>query len=322
MKVLFNSYPVAFACPGGGEVQLLQTKNYLNSLNVETSFFDQWNPQFQSVDLIHYFSTQGGSLNFCGYVKKINKPLAISPILWTRSGAYDMREIKKVLDTASILLPNSDIESNVLSEDFDIPLEKFHTVHNGIDESFFNSLNISPEKFRKEFNIQGPFFLNVANIEHRKNQTNLAKALINFKGDHQLILIGNCRDHKYLDEIIKIGNGRIRYIGYIDHHSELLKSAYLACDGFVLPSLLETPGLAALEAAALGCNILITSEGSTKEYFEDKAIYVNPNSTESITEGLEKLANTPENINLIETMRKFTWLNSAKQTLEAYKKIC
>ena len=36
---------------------------------------------------------------------------------------------------------------------------------------------------------------------------------------------------------------------------------------------METPGLAALEAAALGIPIIVTSEGSSKEYFGEIKTY-------------------------------------------------
>ena len=72
MRVLFNTYPVAFDCPGGGEMQLLKCKQALESLGVEVLLFDPWRPQFEQVDVVHYFSVQGGSMNFCDYVKRLS----------------------------------------------------------------------------------------------------------------------------------------------------------------------------------------------------------------------------------------------------------
>jgi len=43
----------------------------------------------------------------------------------------------------------------------------------------------------------------------------------------------------------------------------MLASAYAACDVFVLPSMFETPGIAALEAGLAGAKIVITKYGGT-----------------------------------------------------------
>ena len=58
-----------------------------------------------------------------------------------------------------------------------------------------------------------------------------------------------------------------------------------------MPSLLETPSIAALEAAKTGKKILITEVGSAFEYFENFAIYLNPSSIESCKEGILQILN-------------------------------
>ena len=56
VTVLFNTYPVAFDCPGGGEIQLLQYEEHLAEQNIRVLRYDPWHPQFDYVDIIHYFS--------------------------------------------------------------------------------------------------------------------------------------------------------------------------------------------------------------------------------------------------------------------------
>ncbi len=322
MKVLFNTYPIAFDCPGGGEIQLIKTQQALVEQNHEVLFYNQWKPQLHEAEVIHYFSVFGGSSVFCGYVKQLGKKLAVSPILYPHRDLekYPMPEIISVLNMADLILPNSHIEAELLSKVCNIPIEKFHVVYNGIDASFMTDPAFDESLFRKKFDVQGKYLLCVGNIENRKNQLQLARALKNT--DHQLILLGNIRDQNYFNEMMAASNQKIKYLGHLPHDSDLLRSAYLGCEAFVLPSLLETPGLAALEAAALGSKVLVTQVGSTTEYFENLAVYVDPDSNESILNGIHKILTTPKNDQLKEHVRsKFSWKNTALQTLAAYQKI-
>ena len=45
MKVLFNTWGGAYFNPGGGEVQLNFSKEYLEKQNIQVELFNQWNPQ-------------------------------------------------------------------------------------------------------------------------------------------------------------------------------------------------------------------------------------------------------------------------------------
>ena len=87
-----------------------------------------------------------------------------------------------------------------------------------------------------------------------------------------------------------------------------MRSAYAACDAFVLPSLLETPGLAALEAppAARGCSV--TREGSAREYFGDQVTYVDPLDVDDIRNGIRRaLESTPSPALRVRIVSDFTW---------------
>jgi glycosyltransferase involved in cell wall biosynthesis len=322
MRILFNTYPVAFDCPGGGEIQLLKSKQALEDNGIEVVLYNQWNPQLNNVDVVHYFSVQGGSSNFCNYVKNKGIPLVISPILWINENnytLYPLDEINHLINISNLLLPNSVSESHNLSKYFDVSSNKIFVINNGIDLSFFKS-SVSSKLFTDEFKIEKPFLLNVANIEKRKNQLSLIKAM---KGlDLDLILLGNIRDKEYFQACLEEGNNFVRYLGYLPHNSKLLISAYYACEAFVLPSLLETPGLAALEAAATGAKIIITEEGCTQEYFQDLATYVSPLNISSIRNGIVYEISKQKRPEIISHIReKFTWQTTARQLIKAYSQV-
>ena len=261
-------------------------------------------------------------MNFCGYVKNIGLPLVISPILWPAGdlSGYPMEEIRTLLHTSDIALPNSDMEGDLLADVFNIERDKFHTVYNGIDRIFIDDDESTGDLFRNEYNIDGDFILFVGNIEKRKNQVNVARAVRN--SGLNVVMLGNIRDKNFYKEMMNESGGNIRYLGYLPHDSGLLRSAYRACDLFILPTMLETPGLAALEAAAMGTKIVVTREGSTREYFEDMVTYVNPLSPEDILSGIQKELGLTRDTALQKHVReKFTWENTARQTLSAYRHV-
>jgi len=320
VRVLFNTYPVAFGCPGGGEIQLLKCKEALELLGVDVVLFDPWHPQFDSVDLVHYFSVQGGSMNFCHYVKQIGLPLAISPVLWlTKENRrqFPLGEIRTLLERSDCVLPNSAAEQQQLAEEFDLDVEKMSVIPNGVDVEF--ALPADPADFRRHFDIPGPFLLNVANVEPRKNQRLLAQVARKLQID--LVLLGRARDPECLRGVLDAGAGRVRHLGALDHADPLLKSAYASCEVFVLPSLLETPGLAALEAAAQGAKVVITSVGSTRDYFQELATYVEPSSEQSLRQGIEAQWSAEANGELrSHVLANFTWDQAGKALVDAYER--
>ncbi|PZV09181.1 MAG: glycosyl transferase [Leptolyngbya sp.] len=324
MRVLFNTYPVAFDCPGGGEIQILKCKEALASRGIEVLLYDQWQPQFDQADIVHHFSVYGGSSVFCNYVKNRGLPLVISPILWItqtsyRASLYPVDEIRHLLNIGDHLLPNSQAEAEALASIFEVSLEKFTPIVNGVDEHFLEPLP-DPQIFLDAFQVQSPFLLNVANIEPRKNQLNLVKAIRDL--DIPLVIFGNIRDRAYYDHCVELAQGCMTHLGYLPNHSELLRSAYAACELFVLPSTLETPGLAALEAAATGAKLVITREGCTQEYFGGEAAYVDPNSVDNIREAILMQLSAP----LKETLRQhvkanYTWQRAAQQLYQIYSQL-
>ena len=134
--------------------------------------------------------------------------------------------------------------------------------------------------------------------------------------DKKLVLIGHIRDPKYAEEVFTEGGEQVIHIGTLPHGSELHRSAYAACEVFCLPSTLETPGLAALEAAACGAKMVVTEEGATKEYFGDNVLYCSPTSVEDIC---NKLLDAQTKLKV--TINKhFLWREAMNSLLTYYHK--
>ncbi|WP_005028237.1 glycosyltransferase [Bilophila wadsworthia] len=318
VTVLFNTYPVAFDCPGGGEIQLLQYEEHLAEQNIRVLRYDPWHPQFDYVDIIHYFSVQPGAWRFCWHVTEMRKmPLVISPIVWIREHKehYPLWEIRSLMDMATAVLPNSRAECDQLIELFEVNPEKCTPIVNGVDDIFFKT--VSASLFRETFSLTEPFILCMGNIESRKNQLRLIQAVKGL-GLH-LVLAGQDREADYAEHCRAVADETVHFVGRLEHKSELQRSAYAAASVLALPSSLETPGLVALEAGATGCRLALTSEGCTKEYFGDFACYLDYHKVDSIRTAIEKALTLPRSEQLSAFVKeKYTWHRAAQQLADVY----
>jgi glycosyltransferase involved in cell wall biosynthesis len=79
----------------------------------------------------------------------------------------------------------------------------------------------------------------------------------------------------------------IRHIGFLDQ--TLLREWYHRAAVFVLPSLYEPFGLAALEAAQVGCPLVLSDIPSLREIWADAAVFVEPEDPEALAYEINRL---------------------------------
>lgn len=291
MKILYYTYPWAFDCLGGGERQLMAYRSHLAKLGIQIHLYDMWNPQFKDASIFHLFSTMPSTVEIADYAKRQGLKLVVSPNLWVTKetkSQYQENTIWNLFELADAIIANSNAELNVLSDTFGFPPEKFHVVYNAADTDFL--LQEDSSIFRNTYNIEGPYVLNVANIETRKNQLRFLKVLRQERPDLSLVIAGNMRDPQYAEACREAGGDKLVVVGQLPYASPMLRSALCGCEFFAMPSLIETPSIAAIEAAAIGAKILLTDQGSTTEYFGQSVTYVNPELESSLAAGIKATA--------------------------------
>ena len=148
----------------------------------------------------------------------------------------------------------------------------------------------------------------------RKNQKILIRALMDFK--HPVIFMGK---GPLLEECKKIAAPNMLFLGHVEHRSRLFYSALKYARVVCLPSNCETPGIAGLEAAALGARPVVPYEGGTCQYYAWDAEYLDPLSTNSMRDAVERgwlrgRLTTTET----DRYRQGTWEMCARKTVEAY----
>lgn len=225
---------------------------------------------------------------------------------------------QEILENVNYFLPNSKIEMDKIGEYLGFYTDNYVVVPNGIDKEIINS----KKNYKKDIDLFTDAIICVGRIDTRKNQLNLVKALDG--SGMKLILVGAVsKNHlKYFNEIKKYidKNKNFHYFPYIDN-DELYK-IFEQCKVSALPSWFDTPGLVSLEAAAMGCNLAISTKGTTKDYFEDMAFYCEPDNIQSIRDAVDKAWNASRNQKLKELiLSKYTWEKAAECTIKAYEMV-
>lgn len=292
--------------------------------DLQINLFDQWKPDFSDIQLMHYYSCMPSSVDFLDYSKnKRGIPIVLSPNFWpdpegwANSGVSE--SIRTALWLANKVVVNSRIEEEALVRLCKIDSSYISVVHNAVEDCFF--VPVSSSLFRKNYGVEGDYILNVANVEPRKNQLAFIRALKAFP-KLQLITIGGVREGWYLKACRSEGDDQFRLIDPLPPSSELIRSAMAGCEFFAMPSLVETPSIASLEAGAAGAKILTTELGSTKEYFTDQAVYVNPYDVSNMMKAIEMVLAMPKDQALVKRIHAlYRWDTVVQKLVDTYSSV-
>lgn len=357
MHILFIARHDLFTNAGGDTVQIKSTAKYLSKLGVTVDIkLSNAIIDYSVYDLIHFFNIIDPE-DILGHVYKCNKPYVVSTI-YVDYSEYDKlhrkgligflskifsyatveyfktfakyllknepvstfkfffkghkNSIEYILKNAAMLLPNSENEYKRLLHDFKIE-KAYRVIPNAYDKEIFNPTG-------KQITRDNNLVLCVARIEGRKNQFNLIKAVAGT--NIRLIIIGKESNNQkqYVWRCKDIATQNIIFI--LEISQEELMNYYLQAKVHVLPSWFETTGLSSLEAAALGCNIVVAKKGDVHDYFGDNAFYCEPNNVESIKMAIDKALQAQSNSELQKHIAEnYTWEKAAEATLKAYKTV-
>ena len=354
MKVAFISRASLFSDKGGDTIQIVNTAAELRMLGVEVDIFlaDQ-KPDYGKYDFLHFFNIIRPD-DILPHISRSRTPFVVSTIfvdyseyekkarhgpsallfrflspdlieylkalarfmangVKIKSGYFllngQKKSIQKIARMSQMLLPNSKSEYNRLSRAYNIQTN-YRVIPNGIDKNLFTPGTIEIKRDER-------LILCVARIEGRKNQLNLIRAIVDTP--YRLVLIGAVATNQvdYFEQCKRAAGPNIEFIDFLDQ--KLLLDYYRKAKVHVLPSWFETTGLSSLEAAAMGCNIVITRKGDAYEYFENDAYYCDPESPDSIFQAVEQAARNgiPEGLSS-KMLNQFTWEIAAKKTMDAY----
>lgn len=342
MKILYaSSTQRSLRSPKhGAERQLMGQARAVDELDkdVEVTIDNiKWNsPDPNEFDIIHMVNSNGPNgphQALANHAREVGVPVVATPTFWppdeiAENGGERQEQMIDLhtqtlmpwLQSSSHLTPNSESEAHHLKDSLDT--FDYSVVENAVDikeiEQIEQNQQSSPEDW-------GEYVLCVGRIEQRKNQWRLMYAMQGLwqEGiDAKLVMLGKA-NKKYLQKIsseIERHKDRVVLDPQIKKPATVL-NAIKHARVLAMPSMLETPGLVALEGAALGTPLAITEKGSTQEYFKADANYCDPMRVDSIAEAVKDAWNEEEN-NCSERIKEnYNYKNAGKKLLSLYNNL-
>jgi len=281
---------------GGVKLQAEMWKVGLEKLGHSVTMAGSWDtPEWSSFDAIIIFGSAPGVATMAKSLATENPNIVMAPIIDPRWAAFIYKFFvkywgaKKFLGLSSqfhdlwlarkypcLWLVRSEQERHMVNYALEIPQDKIVKIplHYRIP-----SLEGFPQK--------EDFCFHASRLRaENKNVPRMIEAAKKYGFD--LKLAGHLKgesEKKWLNNLI--GDSKnIEYVGEISE-SKLL-DYYKRAKVLALPSMVEGVGMVALEGAAYGCEIVLTNVGAPKEYYDGRAILVNPKSVDEIGLGISK----------------------------------
>ncbi len=284
MKILINcSLPFALA-HGGWQVQIERTRTALQSLGLQVELVRWWDDT-QTADLIHYFGRM--PVDHVRFAQQKGIKIVMAELL-TGAGSrsktqlqvqkFISRAVERVAPSyfvaafnwesyrlADAVIANTPWQAYLMNYLFGAPKERIHIVANGVEEIFLNAPGTA----------RGDHLVCAVTITERKRVLELAEAAVRAKTPLWIIGRAYADSDSYAQKFFTLARQHseiIRYEGAVQDRARLAQ-IYRAARGFVLLSAMETRSLAAEEAAACGCPLLLSDLPWSRTVFGDAARY-------------------------------------------------
>jgi glycosyltransferase involved in cell wall biosynthesis len=330
---------------GGHVVQIQETARRLaEQAGIGVTLSHEDKPEWSNVDLVHGF---GLELRHVRSARQRGLPVCLSVIYWSKAyrlGLLDRGspwtaavtrlkqaaaaglaaargrlaeksealarftiETRALYESADLLLPNSTLEAEQIMRDLGTTTPQ-RVVPNAADPETF--LSTVPWEDRQGVAYAG-------RVEPHKNQLELVRAL-DGTGIPVTLVGPDHPDHpRYCAAVREAAGSNVAMLPQQGHHelAALLSRARV----HAMPSGFESTGLASLEAALAGCNIVTTDVGYAREYFRDLAWYCSPHDRPGIRQAVLDALSAPFRSELRQRiLDHYTWEHTAAATATAY----
>lgn len=322
--LLYHFVPFALA-HGGQQIQLIQTRDALRRVGVDAEFLD-WHREDIQGDILHFFGRLPVVLQELARQKGLR--IVISDLLAGQGARapwrlqlerYGRKMVEQrlpgtaswsVYRRADACVALTSWEARLLQEQFSVPPGRIHVVPNGVEEVFLESAPVQRE----------PWLLCVATVTRIKRVVELAQAAvlarvpIRFVGKPYSAADPYARE---FGEVVQANPDLLKYEGPVNDRGTLAE-LYRKARGFVLLSAYESLSLAALEAAACECPLLLSDLPWARAAFEPNAAFCGADLSPALTaahlrafyENADSMPKPP---------RPLTWLQVAKQLEQVYQ---
>ena len=280
------------------------------------------NCQSSDINWVHYVHAAYTSENRADLLRKIKGYLAHKTFL---------EDEKKALQSARIIIANSERTKKDIAANLDVKLERIKTIYYGIDPTIFNP---APVEERTQLRYHLNWVQNKSIIvfigalgDRRKGFDTL------FTAWQQL-----CTDPTWDADLVVIGRGaelplwqqrtaqadlesRIQFLGFRSDVPDILRAA----DCLVAPTRYEAYGLGVHEALCCGLPAIVSADAGVAERYPETLkdlLLPNPDDAVDLVEKLKKWRSHQDDykksvFSLSKELRNYTWDVMAKNILAA-----
>ncbi len=233
---------------------------------------------------------------------------------------------------AEMIIVDSKQTQRDMMEIMNVSADRLITIYLAASEHFRNP--VSDEDLnciRQRYALGDNVILAVGDIEPRKNMARLIEAFAVIRQEHetdlQLTLIGRPKRGLGTLQKLIIENGLADHVvltGYVP--DEDLAGLYRLARVFVYPSLYEGFGIPPLEAMMSSTPVVASNVSSIPEIVGDAAVLVDPNSVQSIADGINRILSHPSFARDLvakghRQSRLFSWESTARETLQVFETV-
>ena len=335
IKVLFQTYNTCFQNASGG-VNIRFNKLYNGLLDSEICVkkFDKYTDKIEDYDVLHIFHLDVESLELVKCAKRLGKKVVISSVVnivgHKKLLFYKFlnivhlqtyyRSYRSILMMSDVIIAETESEKRFISKYYGIKSCKIVVIPNGVDQFSYSGDDI--------FDIwngkKQKYILQVGRFDKNKNQINVIKSFKNT--DIQVVFIGGAgkAENHYFEKCLRLANdsNNIHFLGWLDHDSKLLASAFCNASVLILPSYMETFGMVLIEGAAAGASVAISKTLPIINYdvFLNCPIF-NPNNPDDIKNKTMYALNHPQVDLKKKVLSFFSWKRIIRLHIDIYEKL-
>lgn len=327
MKVLFcirNDYIRNYS---GDSAQLLKTVENLKKICVDAEINSGNISDFSNFDIVHLFNLtrMWETYDYFKRAKFYKKLIVMSPVYWELGTYYRfinnnerMRIWKsskvyreKMLKGCSMIYTSSIIEGENLKKEYGEGL-KYSVILSGAEGV---NEEIPLYNFKERYNLDS-YIICSKRICEKSNQLVLCR--VSSELGITLVLTGCIVEKKYYNKCMEFKN--VVYLPLEDRYN--LFNAYKFAKLYVCTSFMDVNCINALEAAAAGCNIVCTEEGSSREYFGNLALYCSPFDENSIKAAVEAgLRKSKVGVLKVYVKERYNWQQECEKLFRSYSSL-
>jgi glycosyltransferase involved in cell wall biosynthesis len=239
--------------------------------------------------------------------------------------------VPRYASSADAIIAVSEITRQHVMQYLHVPPDRVITVYSGVDDVFRQAPDESRvAEIRRKHSLPARFFLYAGAIYPPKNFARLVRAYARVGPERGIPLVVAGGENRFLSErelqepeVLGISEW-VRRPGWVD--PDELATVYAMAEALLLPSLFEACPLPILEAMAAGCPVVTADRYGTKELAEDAGMLVNPESVDSIADGMRRvLDDSALRARLVAAgrarSRRFQWSRCAAEVLGVLEQV-